>query len=66
MLRSPSFATAPRLALAALAASAVMLVGAAPARSQALTGAIVDLVVDGGNAYPWERIELPGAQCGNG
>lgn len=22
--------------------------------------------VDGGNAYPWERVELPGTVCGNG
>ena len=32
-----------------------------------LTHAIdIEDVVDGGNNYPWERIELPGTQCSNG
>ena len=26
----------------------------------------IEDVVDGGNGYPWERIELPGTQCSNG
>jgi hypothetical protein len=31
-----------------------------------IVAAIVDLLVDGGNNFPWEKVELPGAICGNG
>ena len=27
---------------------------------------ILDVIVDGGNDYDWERVELPGTFCGNG
>lgn len=38
-----------------------------PSASQAqLTEVIVDLLVDGGNNYPWQKVELPGTKCGNG
>jgi hypothetical protein len=36
------------------------------ARGEVLLPAIIDLVVDGGNTYPWQKVELPGTKCGNG
>jgi hypothetical protein len=27
---------------------------------------IVDVIVDGGNNYNWQKVELPGTKCGNG
>ena len=27
---------------------------------------ILNVIVDGGNNYAWERVALPGAKCGNG
>lgn len=26
----------------------------------------IELIVDGGNKYPWQRVELPGTQCSDG
>lgn len=47
----------------------VLLVGLASApgiaRAQIIE-AVVDVLVDGGNEFPWQRVELPGAVCGNG
>lgn len=36
------------------------------ARAEVLVGGIVDIIVDGGNEYTWEKVELPGTTCGNG
>jgi hypothetical protein len=46
------------------ALAAVLLPGAA--RAETLLDTIVDIIVDGGNSYSWERVELPGTYCGNG
>lgn len=35
-------------------------------QAQDILGTIVDVVVDGGNNYNWQKVELPGATCGNG
>ncbi len=50
-------ARTPLLALAALAA--LML----PSSARAIG---IEDVVDGGNTYPWVRVELPGTVCSNG
>jgi Pectinacetylesterase len=36
------------------------------ARAETLLETILSVIVDGGNSYNWERVELPGTQCGNG
>lgn len=36
------------------------------AHAQSFIDGVLDLIVDGGNDYDWERVELPGAVCGNG
>jgi Pectinacetylesterase len=36
------------------------------ARAEVILETIVDILVDGGNDYDWERVELPGTLCGNG
>jgi hypothetical protein len=36
------------------------------ARAEVLVNGIVDVLVDGGNNYSWQKVELPGAKCGNG
>lgn len=36
------------------------------ARAEALVEGIVDVLVDGGNNYNWQRVEVPGTKCGNG
>src|SRR5512140_404307 len=36
------------------------------ARAETLLEGLVNLLVDGGNNYNWERVALPGTQCGNG
>jgi hypothetical protein len=48
----------------ALAAVAAVLLPAGAAFAQ--MELIVDLVVDGGNNYNWQRVALPGTVCGNG
>ncbi|MEB2284733.1 MAG: hypothetical protein B6D46_13480 [Polyangiaceae bacterium UTPRO1] len=50
-------ARTPLLALAALAALAL------PSTSRAIG---IEDVVDGGNTYPWVRVELPGTICSDG
>ena len=50
-----------RVALA-LAASVLLPASSALAQMELL----VDLVVDGGNNYNWQRVALPGTICGNG
>ena len=46
----------------------LMLAFALPqtATGEVLLGAIIQVIVDGGNDYAWERVALPGTQCGNG
>ena len=39
---------------------------AAPAHAETLLEGLVNLLVDGGNNYNWEKVALPGSQCGNG
>jgi hypothetical protein len=38
----------------------------APARAETLVETIVKVLVDGGNSYAWEKVEIPGTFCGNG
>lgn len=47
------------IAVASLAASST-------ARAETLLEGVVNLLVDGGNSYNWEKVALPGTQCGNG
>src|SRR5262249_7057542 len=35
------------------------------ARAESLLETIVNVLVDGGNNYAWERVEIPGTVCGN-
>jgi len=44
--------------------TAALLLPAGPASAQ--LDLLVDLVVDGGNNYNWQRVELPGTVCGDG
>ncbi|WP_438006665.1 pectin acetylesterase-family hydrolase [Sorangium sp. So ce321] len=47
----------------------IVLVSAAvpsAAHAQELLDTLVDVVVDGGNDYAWQKVELPGTTCGNG
>ncbi|WPB80775.1 pectin acetylesterase-family hydrolase [Archangium violaceum] len=41
-------------------------VPAATAQAEVLVSGIVDVLVDGGNNYTWQKVELPGTKCGNG
>jgi hypothetical protein len=36
------------------------------ARAEVLVSGIVDVLVDGGNNYTWDKVTLPGTKCGNG
>ncbi|WP_375757579.1 pectin acetylesterase-family hydrolase [Corallococcus exercitus] len=36
------------------------------ARAEVLVEGIVDVLVDGGNNYAWQKVTLPGTKCGNG
>ncbi|HYC57728.1 MAG TPA: pectin acetylesterase-family hydrolase [Candidatus Binatia bacterium] len=49
-------------AVLALAAAAVLPASTALAQMEL----VVDLVVNGGNSYNWQRVALPGTVCGNG
>ena len=51
------------LLLGLLAAAAV---SPATARAEVLMSGIVEVLVDGGNNYTWQKVELPGTKCGNG
>jgi hypothetical protein len=35
-------------------------------RAETLLDAIINVIVDGGNNYAWQKVEVPGTQCGNG
>ena len=43
-----------------------VLVTSHAARAEVLVSGIVDVLVDGGNNYPWQKVALAGAKCGNG
>ena len=46
---------------------ALMMVGTSSvARADVLMSTIVNVLVDGGNTYNWQKVELPGTTCGNG
>lgn len=51
------------LLMSSLLAAAVL---PGTARAQGLVEGIIDVIVDGGNDYDWQRVELPGTYCGNG
>ncbi|HEX4418920.1 MAG TPA: pectin acetylesterase-family hydrolase [Kofleriaceae bacterium] len=36
------------------------------ARAETLLEGLVNVLVDGGNSYNWEKVALPGTQCGDG
>jgi Pectinacetylesterase len=36
------------------------------ARAEDLLVTVVDVLIDGGNTYSWEKVELPGTYCGDG
>ncbi|XXF79954.1 pectin acetylesterase-family hydrolase [Myxococcaceae bacterium GXIMD 01537] len=36
------------------------------AHAEVLVSGIVDVLVDGGNEYAWQKVEVPGTKCGNG
>lgn len=54
----------PRLALSLCLAASLVL--PSTVRAEVLLNALVDVLVDGGNAYPWQKVELAGTRCGNG
>ncbi len=43
-----------------------LLLSPAVSRGEVLVSAIVDVLVDGGNNYAWQKVTLPGTVCGNG
>ncbi|WP_428265053.1 pectin acetylesterase-family hydrolase [Haliangium sp.] len=50
----------------ALSASLVSSGAASSASAETLLEGILDILVDGGNDFDWQRVELPGTVCGNG
>ncbi len=45
---------------------ATAAVAPATAQAEVIVSGIVDVLVDGGNNYSWQKVELPGTKCGNG
>ncbi len=45
---------------------AVFMFVSGSARADAVTDALVNLLVDGGNTYAWKEVALPGTVCGDG
>ncbi len=43
-----------------------LMLSPAVSRAEVLLPAIISVIVDGGNNYAWQKVELPGAVCGNG
>jgi hypothetical protein len=43
-----------------------MMLAAQPVKADPLLQAFLDLLVDGGNTYSWQKVELPGTKCSNG
>lgn len=56
------------LGLLACVVMGLFAIHAAPrdARAEDLLVTVVDVLVDGGNTYSWEKVELPGTYCGDG
>jgi hypothetical protein len=52
--------------LALCATLAAALAAPRAAAAETLLETIVGVIVDGGNDYAWQRVELPGTRCGNG
>jgi len=52
-----------RLLLACLMAAALV---PGMARAKGIEDSLISLLVDGGNNYNWQKVELPGTKCGNG
>jgi hypothetical protein len=48
-----------------IGAALLLLAAGSEARAD-ITSAIVGILVDGGNAYPWQEVALPGTVCGDG
>jgi Pectinacetylesterase len=42
------------------------IVAPRPAHAETFLESILNVIVDGGNSYDWQKVELPGTQCGNG
>ncbi len=59
------FSNKRSLPLAAMLCAGALGLGT-PAHASALVGAIAELLIDGGNNYGWQKVELPGTKCGNG
>ena len=55
-----------RILLCVAMATMTTMAAPASARAETLLEGLVNLLVDGGNNYNWERVALPGTQCGNG
>lgn len=53
-----------RIVRIALALAVGTVLAASPAQAQ--LELLIDLVVNGGNNYNWQRVELPGTLCGDG
>jgi Pectinacetylesterase len=64
-VRSGFLAQTKNYALKALVV-AMLAVPASVARAEAVVNALVELLVDGGNNFAWQKVELPNAKCGNG
>lgn len=43
-----------------------LMVPLSAARAEVIVSSLVDVLVDGGNNYNWEKVALPGTTCGNG
>lgn len=46
--------------------SLVLLALSSPAHAETLVEGILSVLVDGGNNYAWQKVALPGTQCGDG
>lgn len=55
-----------RILTCGVLAGMAALVAPRPAQAESILEVILNVIVDGGNNYSWQRVELPGAVCGNG
>jgi len=46
--------------------ASVLVLAPVTTRAESLLETIVHVLVDGGNNYAWQKVEVPGAVCGNG
>lgn len=56
----------PRFSIGCLVFLVVALGVPRAARAEDLLVTVVDVLVDGGNTYAWQKVELPGTHCGDG